>query len=130
MPLHVPHTPTPWVFDDTLKYHRYPVIRRNGVVIAVLSQASTMKPEVFAANAALLEAAPDLLSALSALLGDQHWLQEDRNEQHRHACIHCGREYWDNDTFPGEPDYYLPSECAVDCPGQMARDAIAKATGV
>ena len=75
------HTPTPWVFDDTLKYHRYPVIRRNGVVIAVLSQSSTMKPEVFAANAALLEAAPDLLAAGQAVIA--HWESGDLAESVR-----------------------------------------------
>ena len=124
------HTPTPWVFDDTLKYHRYPVIRRNGVVIAVLSQSSTMKPEVFAANAALLEAAPDLLEALAGLLGDQNWLEEDREVAYRYRCIHCGRNYWDVDPDDDTPQEGLPERCADDCPGQIARNAIAKATPV
>lgn len=59
------------------------------------------------------EAAPDLLAALKDLLGDT-----PRNNA-AGECNHCGR---DNSDYRDDP-------CSDDCPGEIARAAIAKAEG-
>ena len=73
--------------------------------------------------AKIAAAAPDLLAALKDLLGDQPFIQETGDPQAAFFhCIHCGREY-------GAGMDESADDCDDDCPGMIAREAIAKATG-
>jgi hypothetical protein len=113
------HTPGPWFANDSLQ-----LFAETGQHLASLdSSTEGFEGGALYANARLIAAAPDLLAALKDLLGDQPFIQETGDPQAAFFhCIHCGREY-------GAGMDESADDCDVDCPGMIARAAIAKATG-
>lgn len=123
------HTPGPWrSHDHRDKRHReYAIMAGEGEgavkvaschthhvpwdVAAVNSHLIAAAPETAAERDRLKEINAELLAALKDLLGDR------RNDENG-RCLHCGR---DNRGYDLEP-------CSDDCPGQVARAAIARAT--
>ena len=65
----------------------------------------------------LASAAPDMLEALRGLLGKASFALTSDGWQ----CNYCHREYSSHDE--------KPTSCIDDCPGEIARAAVAKATG-
>ena len=63
------HTPGPWEYDGSGKYYHGRWIRHNGLLIAQLSLEASMHPKEQEANARLIAAAPDLLTACNHALG-------------------------------------------------------------
>ncbi|MGH9344382.1 MAG: hypothetical protein ACRD19_11555 [Terriglobia bacterium] len=105
------HTPGPWEVKH-LKIGNQPVIcAADGIVESV-----DRPKEAQEANARLIAAAPDLLSALIDLRGDRPAVQGG-------ICQWCGRDYIDC----SEP--ILDGDCPDDdCPHSRATAAIAKAS--
>ena len=109
------HTPGPWVAMG-----RYVFAGKDCIGICDTDNAPPARME---ANARVMAAAPDLLAALKDLLGDQPFIQETGDPQAAFFhCIHCEREY-------GAGMDESADDCDDDCPGMIARAAIAKATG-
>jgi len=101
------HTLGPWLYQPTAGNHAFLVYDEK------TGRDLTLVRDFNEANARLIAAAPDLLAALKDLLGDA-----PRNDE-RGLCVHCGR---DNKGHEKE-------RCDDECPGQIALDAISKATG-
>jgi len=120
------HTPGPWVvlLDNAgggrnigIEYKgRFIGIAHTGAVRApnVLHGREPIEEDEAKANAVLIAAAPDLLDALKGLISSD--VPCDLNAGGE--CIHCGR---DNTGFECQP-------CDDECPGQIARVTITKAT--
>ena len=85
-----------------------------------------MKPNT-ATDDRLIAAAPALLAALKDLLGISVDIVAG---EERDTCRHCGRDYTEDNMEEAEkgndPLYLCPSD---DCPGYIARHAIALAEG-
>ena len=113
------HTPGPWYIDcqnESAAIGYRAIVDNEGYTVCSPSPMGQ-------ANARLIAAAPDLLAALKDLLGDQPFIQETGDPQAAFFhCIHCGREY-------GAGMDESADDCDDDCPGMIARAAIAKATG-
>jgi hypothetical protein len=106
------HTPAPWKVRHTHQCGRYEV-RGPGDTFTGQPHGAWICGDANETNAHLIAAAPELLAALIDLLGDTPRNNADGE------CTHCGR---DNSDHRNEP-------CSDDCPGEIARAAIAKATG-
>ena len=63
LPRHMSHTQGPWIYDNSEDNYVGNVIRHNGVLIARMLHCSTSTCMEHNANAHLIAAAPDLLSA-------------------------------------------------------------------
>ena len=117
------HTPGPW------KVGRY---TPNATEISILTTGGApvtpawgpkfyVNSEQAKANARLIAAAPDLLEALKDLLGTT---SDTREVNGRYECRWCGREW---SALCGDNE--VPENCpSDDCPGHIARAAIAKTT--
>ena len=101
------HTPGPWTL----------LIARARIEVRTSPEACYAFSLSDEANARLIAAAPELLEALKGLLGDLGW---EMFLGDHYECIHCGRTYDLDDC---------PDNCDDDCPGEIARAAIAKAEG-
>lgn len=62
------HTSAPWKYDNTRKYYRNKIIRRNGQLICKMIKSITITEEEFIANIHLIVAAPLLLEACQKLV--------------------------------------------------------------
>ena len=107
------HTPGPWRVSANGNVVRIGDATEN-ILICKFSNPTNANRR---ANATLIAAAPDLLRSLKDMLGDMPFaLTKDG-----WSCDHCGREYSGHES--------KPTNCMDDCPGEMARQAIALAEG-
>lgn len=102
------HTPGPWQDDNDREYTVRRVIRRNGVIVATISEPTAgLSVDEVEANAWLIAAAPEMLEALTRI-----------------AAGRCGNNAVYNSDCPTEGE--LPERWCFSC---IARAAIAKAEG-
>ena len=136
------HTPGPWRLSDTPKdeiFNRYLLTGPGNEIIATIHapMAPVELPESeVEANARLLSSAPDLLEALRNMITTEDivFVPESDAFVEYYECQHCGRIYDDdnddNDDPYGAVPPQIPQMCeSDDCPANVARAAIKRATG-
>ncbi len=83
-----PHTPGPWIFDPATGSQRFRsggYVDGNGDYKIPIASIAWTEDETCVANAKLISAAPELLSALKELV--QNWDGEDEDMYHARAAI-------------------------------------------
>ena len=117
------HTPGPWQISAIQNEpEKMSIIDADMCFVAEVWQTYIDGESRQQAHAALIAAAPAMYEALTALLAEEDIVSIDSGPD---ECRWCGRTYPDIDN-EGELQVLCASD---DCPGYIARQAIAQAEG-